>query len=710
MPPKKETPPKIEYRQLVREKGIRFEGPAPPRDWPTEFKRHFQVIRSIESTRYEDYRTDRSIPRSRRLEFCDRVRYFRNKVYDFLDDTSVNETTWRELEQKILERFDSFVICPRCKHELWKSDNEATLSDEQEQLELEGKRHARKMCNCGDKIETTIADDSDNEHGYIFDFAKDAAITHIPDDKFPKLRISMMPDRVIGLRVPLRVAHDESYFPVTGKRILLPFLVVEAKKEMDPPGFRAIQYQTAFPIRRLLSAQNEMYADEQRCEPGLVWFFAYQGEQWRLSAGIMKDSKVSQDGALQLLLIVDYIWSWARDVYRPTILRILLNSSTGSRDLSPASTDRFRQSVSLSCAPSAAPSMRNVNWSQFNETHRDIENSGSIHQESFHQPREDNDLQAAEELTNASFDPFLRWAVGHQHAPPWITVGSIRHSDIVDFEFRCYFVNRSDLARLQEAGDHETLWTLFVKALGISPERIKKIATLWTSRVPQVLPRDGMSMVPATFFFRTNWDPMTWQIIRSLNCIIWEMTDWPPSTETAEQQSLEDAVLGVRQIHGRDSVWYALQSTTVIYDTRNQWEKINGPKFNLDILGLTNLDSVTLQLVYSDNALLRVNRTVSNHTQSPDFGIERDTRSGNSMLAVRSPSWSQNCPKFCLFVLSDVTGDSAEHLHQLLEEAQSLENHYCEGNFKFTRADRQELHKWGDALKEQAQESLMEWI
>lgn len=39
---------------------------------------------------------------------------------------------------------------------------------------------------------------------------------------------------------------------------------------------------------------------------------------------------MSQDGSLQLLLIVDYIFDWARDIYRPSILRQLKSLVTGS--------------------------------------------------------------------------------------------------------------------------------------------------------------------------------------------------------------------------------------------------------------------------------------------------------------------------------------------------------------------------------------------
>lgn len=102
----------------------------------------------------------------------------------------------------------------------------------------------------------------------------------------------MKPDRVYGLRCPSRVPFDYSNFPITGRRILLPFLVVEAKKENDVPGFRAIQHQTAFPIRRLLKAQDDVLSREQVREPCLVWFFGYQGEVWRLHVGTLQKGKV----------------------------------------------------------------------------------------------------------------------------------------------------------------------------------------------------------------------------------------------------------------------------------------------------------------------------------------------------------------------------------------------------------------------------------
>jgi hypothetical protein len=47
---------------------------------------------------------------------------------------------------------------------------------------------------------------------------------------------------------------------------------------------------------------------------------------------------LSQDGALQLLLIIDFICTWARDVYRPGILRCLAGGAIHLREITPANT------------------------------------------------------------------------------------------------------------------------------------------------------------------------------------------------------------------------------------------------------------------------------------------------------------------------------------------------------------------------------------
>jgi hypothetical protein len=149
--------------------------------------------------------------------------------------------------------------------------------------------------------------------------------------------------------------------------LLFPFLILEAKSESSSNGFGDIQIQTAFPIFALLKLQEDLQAQATESESGvapLVWFFANRGDAWRIYGCFVSNSEtsryvrvrlfplrlwsdpdkliliqnvvqlwdgsiMSKDSALQLLLIVDYIFDWARDIYRPSILRQLKSLSNG---------------------------------------------------------------------------------------------------------------------------------------------------------------------------------------------------------------------------------------------------------------------------------------------------------------------------------------------------------------------------------------------
>lgn len=136
---------------------------------------------------------------------------------------------------------------------------------------------------------------SHDEFGQVFQLDSDAEILHYPGDELKDSGVSMKPDRVVGLSRTSRfkdVISDlrcDCQKDLTRELIknrtksLYPFLVVEAKKEKNAPGFRAIERQSAFPIRRLLKTQYKLQeAIKMEFEPPLIWFLAFQGEEWRL--------------------------------------------------------------------------------------------------------------------------------------------------------------------------------------------------------------------------------------------------------------------------------------------------------------------------------------------------------------------------------------------------------------------------------------------
>jgi hypothetical protein len=203
---------------------------------------------------------------------------------------------------------------------------------------------------------------------------------HLPDQE---------PDRVYGLRATKNFSQllsqtassslgasggttigervRSSPFKEGTEPLLFPFLILEAKSESSPNGFGDVQIQTAFPIFALLKLQEDLQAQAKASESGaspLVWFFANRGDAWRVYGCFVSNSEtsryvrfrlfplrfpsdpdmliliqdivqlwdgsiMSKDSALQLLLIVDYIFDWARDIYRPSILRQLKSLASG---------------------------------------------------------------------------------------------------------------------------------------------------------------------------------------------------------------------------------------------------------------------------------------------------------------------------------------------------------------------------------------------
>ena len=71
-----------------------------------------------------------------------------------------------------------------------------------------------------------------------------------------------------------------------GKRLLFPFLVMEAKSGKGGSDFDEIEIQTAHPIMNLLMLQHELQQIESNkmAVPGgpLAWFLANVGEKWRV--------------------------------------------------------------------------------------------------------------------------------------------------------------------------------------------------------------------------------------------------------------------------------------------------------------------------------------------------------------------------------------------------------------------------------------------
>ncbi|KAJ6035894.1 hypothetical protein N7540_000173 [Penicillium herquei] len=199
----------------------------------------------------------------------------------------------------------------------------------------------------------------------LFSDRAEARIKHDPPIQIsldpPKFKNSERVDRIYGLRHTenfrlLLDSSDKRYIETTnislresitcsplssggGEPLLFPFIIIEAKSSKGRSRAET-HMQSAFCIQRLLKIQRDLFdatGDEgiQWEAEQLIWYIATRGEQWDLYAGfvdidqsIMRYPVVElwsgnirhRDAALQLLLIIDYIFDWARDIYRKAIL------------------------------------------------------------------------------------------------------------------------------------------------------------------------------------------------------------------------------------------------------------------------------------------------------------------------------------------------------------------------------------------------------
>ncbi|KAH4013756.1 hypothetical protein HBH98_194300 [Parastagonospora nodorum] len=288
-------------------------------------------------------------------------------------DANKNEGGWRyELEPKVFERFEIEVTCKTCRKRLWRSEVEVNHDFASSRApSLKERQARRKPCTCNPL--TRMNDCLDPGTSEIFanrieEFAvEDDSKTF---DKKPDRIYGLHETKNIGARLRKEYAHgsrpgaqqlvSEVFRTSTnpdngGVPLHFPFLIHEAKSEKSANSFEEIEIQTALPIKRALQIQHtlkELPGNTVDVPGGpLVWFTANRGETWRVYAGTVYEDdgrtnyRISQlwegsinnhDEALQLILIVDFMVDWARDVYRPSILMQLkvLGTADTSRTMS----------------------------------------------------------------------------------------------------------------------------------------------------------------------------------------------------------------------------------------------------------------------------------------------------------------------------------------------------------------------------------------
>ncbi|KAL4970918.1 uncharacterized protein BDV14DRAFT_162284 [Aspergillus stella-maris] len=535
-------------RRLMKRYHIQFRPPS--NEVPGNLADTFNNIKKLGTYEFDAYSAGVSIWSSKepwKQQMKARVEWLCQRA-ERLFGQERNEAGWRfGLENHILGRFLVEVACPKCRARIWQSEIQAALSESQieQARELEQRRKRRKPCQC--PLSERPRDLYEIGTNPLFD---DRAQEFVVYDELLRSQLPKQgPDRVLGLQntrnfdnllqSPIRqdiAKHPgdtisdilkTSPFKSEADPLLFPFLLLEAKSETSSSGFDAIQVQSAFPIYALLKLQEELrccvdwQSGEERFEP-LVWFLASRGDQWRVYAShldtvadgkptnycitlLWSGSLLHKDNALQLLLIVDYIMDWARDIYRLAILKQLQSLITG-------------QAIDeISIVDSEIFSMRRVvnNWipAPPSTVFGGIEVPGDFLDEEKHV------------LMSLDHQELLGFPI------PNTKLGSIRSASVVDFRFACFCLTHRHIPSFLEiiggrwenktstmkAARHIINFiTQFDEVLVMSGADLELLEQLWTGTArsyPEEREEDFYVVLECGWYFTRSW-----QITRQLSC------------------------------------------------------------------------------------------------------------------------------------------------------------------------------------------------
>ncbi|KAL4984163.1 hypothetical protein BDW68DRAFT_193791 [Aspergillus falconensis] len=501
---------------LIRKYSISIDGPIRRQDWPQRYAPIFGLVRDMERVRYDDYLTKDNAGDDARIVFvgnmCNRVNKIVSRAYA-LRASLDNEETWRyRTEHLILERFETDPKCYICKDRRWISDFQALPSCPAAASSLQSVRYGRKLCQCFEPKRAKW---------------------------LKKMLAHHRPDHVVGLGGIAELEHllaANPSVPATvmedgmEKQAYFPFLILEAKSEKNSVGFESIERQTVFPIRAMLGLQQRLEAASN-----------VQFDPMRI-IDLWHGSILRHDSALQLLLVIDLLCDWARDIFMERILSCLREMA--GPDYPGLATRNSVEILSSPLQSERADSSPDLPWaipepgSSYEPTHSvstapEVVVKPEIEDVAMDEVPEDTSTtepsslsQPAQRTPTPSIEPQV-WDIVPDQYPEHI---AIRSQKDVQLRFRSLSLPESadDLTRMLAAigGEAEVRQTaaelleLFNPPypLIIESGLVDRIGRAWGNPESSDAPHDN-PLLYACLHWRATIDYFDWQLTKELACI-----------------------------------------------------------------------------------------------------------------------------------------------------------------------------------------------
>jgi len=414
---------------------------------------------------------------------------------------------------------------------------------------------------------------------------------------------------------------------------------------------------------------------------------------------------LSEDGALQLCLIVDYVCHWARKEYRESILACLAAGSGFIRRFTtPMSSQWSEPEIQSRRLDTESLSTRSPVW-------RSLDNGVGPGQAetNFPDAMEIYDtINTENHSQHASADQedvhhWSRWVVAEDNSPPWTKWATIRHSNLIQYAYQQLHLpeNGQTLRRCLEVCFPKSDVTDTAKRLltTLLDEDVSITASAGIFSQPNSPATDTSTVIRAFLSIRTQMSSKDWQIEQRILCISCTEEARRQLSQLA-QQSPDDVVFDVHNceclsrvlnwfqfIHGKELASLALASLPDRQMCIKFCQRFDGEyhfklhKFHAGDNGRLNLrdiDAISRALasdkeIQEHKAEFHIPFRVSPQfpplevlVGAPDM-LDLGTSAG--VLVKKPQNWPTETPEFCFLVMDkDVNFTDQPKLADMIRE------------------------------------------
>ncbi|KAK1763845.1 hypothetical protein QBC33DRAFT_548735 [Phialemonium atrogriseum] len=300
--------------------------------------RHIQQLGETNIEEYHGYIGADQLRKPWRDQMRRRAKFIARSAKQLDDPTQLSI-----LQSEIMARLSVEVECKKCRARFWHTERSTLperLSNEHAAA-LKDQQANRAPCIC----DAGSGNKEDDERGtrllFFEETDEEPADENEPHSQPSNARKTA--HQIYNIRIPNEGSLENNF---SYRKWVFPFLVVassEPEGEESDTSSRKIPHETVVKTMQLLVSQEGLRQDagettEWEAGP-LAWAVSHRGNHWSISAFYMEGNDTdeccvhilplwngcvrSPSHALQLLLIVDYIVDWAREIYRGAIINSL---------------------------------------------------------------------------------------------------------------------------------------------------------------------------------------------------------------------------------------------------------------------------------------------------------------------------------------------------------------------------------------------------